>query len=197
MKEKQNHNLRWWTHGQFRSCLCFGINFNKPLCAVTPTIPRGIQPSPCVRIVKHKQSEKCWDKTTGTVTGNPPPSQFKCGSFSTGYEPCLHPDWCMVRGKDSKYQIGRDLLPESAASPALHFEHQSRASQWGGVTETGGKSDFLLSFSFWNNNNNSNKNTLPQQTLVSQQGRPSVSGRAPLWWCRVGHWEAGEGRKVN
>lgn len=41
---------------------------NKPLCEVTPTVPRGILPSPYVHIVTHKQSEKyqVWsDKTPG------------------------------------------------------------------------------------------------------------------------------------
>ena len=31
---------------------------------------------------------------------------------------------------------------------------------------------------------------IPQQTVASQRGHPSGSGRAPLWWCRGGHWEA-------
>ena len=38
---------------------------------------------------------------------------------------------------------------------------------------------------------------VPQQTVVCQQGRPSVSGWARLWWCRGGHWEAAvDGRVV-
>lgn len=143
---------------------------NKPLCEVTPTVPRGILPSPYVHIVTHKQSEKyqVWsDKTPGGAFPVTPYITFI--SYRHPHPPLqiswafqqLHFSWndwlcCLMEYQQyiihiysllagTFWKISRDFSPESAASPASHSEHLSPASQWWEVTETVAKHNLSLS----------------------------------------------------